>query len=99
MSSHPNARPASARIILRSPAVKGIFVNIFGGIMKCDVIAQGVINATKTLGLKVPLVVRLEGTNVEEGRRLLEESGLAITPASTMLDGAQKICSLVNGQK
>ena len=86
-------------IILRSPAVKGIFVNIFGGIMKCDVIAQGVINATKTLGLTVPLVVRLEGTNVEEGRRLLAESGLAITPASTMLDGAQKICSLVNGQK
>jgi succinyl-CoA synthetase beta subunit len=86
-------------IILRSPAVKGIFVNIFGGIMKCDVIAQGVINATKALGLTVPLVVRLEGTNVEEGRRLLAESGLAITPASSMLDGAQKICGLVNGQE
>jgi len=85
-------------MILRSPAVKGIFVNIFGGIMKCDVIAQGVINATRTLGLSVPLVVRLEGTNVEEGRKLLAESGLAITPASTMLDGAQKICALVAGK-
>ncbi len=85
-------------IILSSPSVKGIFVNIFGGIMKCDVIAQGVINATRALGLKVPLVVRLEGTNVEEGRKLLADSGLAITPASSMLDGAQKITSLVNGK-
>ncbi len=82
-------------IILKSPAVRGIFVNIFGGIMKCDVIAQGVINATRKLGLKVPLVVRLEGTNVELGRELLARSGLAITPASTMLDGAQKITGLV----
>ncbi|MBL8604419.1 MAG: ADP-forming succinate--CoA ligase subunit beta [Myxococcales bacterium] len=82
-------------MILRSPKVKGIFVNIFGGIMKCDVIAQGVINATRKLGLTVPLVVRLEGTNVEEGRKLLAESGLAITAASSMLDGAQKICALV----
>ena len=82
-------------IILKDPDVKGIFVNIFGGIMKCDVIAAGVINATRKLGLAVPLVVRLEGTNVEEGRKLLAESGLAITPASSMLDGAQKICALV----
>ncbi|MDP3275977.1 MAG: ADP-forming succinate--CoA ligase subunit beta [Deltaproteobacteria bacterium] len=82
-------------IILRDPDVKGIFVNIFGGIVKCDLIAQGIINATKTLGLKVPVVARLEGTNVELGRKLLAESGLNITPASTMLDGAQKICALV----
>ncbi len=82
-------------IILKSPKVKGIFVNIFGGIMKCDVIAQGVINATRKLGLSVPLVVRLEGTNVEEGRKLLSESGLAITPADTMIDGAKKITALV----
>jgi succinyl-CoA synthetase beta subunit len=82
-------------MILKDPEVKGIFVNIFGGIMKCDVIAAGVINATKKLGLKVPLVVRLEGTNVEEGRALLANSGLAITAAGTMLDGAQKICGLV----
>jgi succinyl-CoA synthetase beta subunit len=82
-------------LILQSPAVKGIFVNIFGGIMKCDVIAAGVINATRKLGLTVPLVVRLEGTNVELGRKMLAESGLAITPASTMLDGAEKITGLV----
>ena len=61
-------------MIMRSPKVKGIFVNIFGGIMKCDVIAAGVVAATKQLGLKVPLVVRLEGTNVERGRKLLGES-------------------------
>jgi succinyl-CoA synthetase beta subunit len=85
-------------IILESPAVRGIFVNIFGGIMKCDIIAAGVINATRKLGLAVPLVVRLEGTNVAEGRRMLEESGLAITPASTMLDGAQKIVNLVTAR-
>ena len=74
--------------------MKGIFVNIFGGIMKCDTIAEGVIAAAKELGLKVPLVVRLEGTNVELGRKLLAESGLAITPAATMADGAQKIVAL-----
>jgi succinyl-CoA synthetase beta subunit len=73
-------------------------VNIFGGIMKCDIIAAGAINATRKLGLAVPLVVRLEGTNVAEGRRMLEESGLAITPASTMLDGAQKIVNLVTAR-
>ncbi len=83
------------RIILKSPSVKGIFVNIFGGIMKCDIIAQGVVAATRELGLKVPAVVRLEGTNVEEGRRILQESGLAITPASTMEDGAKAIVKLV----
>jgi succinyl-CoA synthetase beta subunit len=82
-------------IILTSKDVKGIFVNIFGGIMKCDTIAAGVIAATKELGLKVPLVVRLEGTNVELGRKMLDESGLAITSATTMADGAQKIVALV----
>ncbi len=82
-------------IILKDPDVKGIFVNIFGGIVKCDLIAQGIINATKALGLTVPVVARLEGTNVELGRKLLAESGLNITPASTMLEGAQKICELV----
>ncbi|MDH5672784.1 MAG: ADP-forming succinate--CoA ligase subunit beta [Myxococcales bacterium] len=85
------------KIILTSPSVKGIFVNIFGGIAQCDTIAAGVIAATKELGLKVPLVVRLEGTNVELGRKLLEESGLAITPAASMLDGAQKIVELTRG--
>ncbi|MFI5306944.1 MAG: ADP-forming succinate--CoA ligase subunit beta [Polyangiales bacterium] len=85
------------KIILTSPTVKGIFVNIFGGIAQCDTIAAGVIAASKELGLKVPLVVRLEGTNVELGRKLLAESGLAITPAATMGEGAKKIVELVKG--
>ena len=78
-------------MILKSPKVKGIFVNIFGGIMKCDVIAEGVVAATRELGLKVPLVVRLEGTNVELGKKILSESGLAIQAADSMADGAKKI--------
>jgi succinyl-CoA synthetase beta subunit len=77
--------------------VQGIFVNIFGGIMRCDTIANGVVAATKELGLKVPLVVRLEGTKVEEGRKILNESGLAITSAATMAEGAQKIVELAKG--
>jgi succinyl-CoA synthetase beta subunit len=85
------------RIILQSEAVQGIFVNIFGGIMRCDTIANGVVAATKELGLKVPLVVRLEGTKVEEGRKILEQSGLAITSAATMAEGAQKIVALAKG--
>jgi succinyl-CoA synthetase beta subunit len=80
-------------MILSSPKVKGIFVNIFGGIMKCDVIAEGVVAATRELGLKVPLVVRLEGTNVELGKQILRDSGLAIQPADSMADGAKKIVS------
>jgi len=84
------------KIILSDPNVKGIFVNIFGGIMRCDVIAQGIVEATKEVGLNIPLVVRLEGTNVEEGKRILNESGLNIVAAESMADGAQKIVSLVN---
>ncbi|MBO9130168.1 ADP-forming succinate--CoA ligase subunit beta [Bacillus sp. 165] len=83
------------KIILSDQNVKGIFVNIFGGIMKCDVIANGVIEATKQVGLELPLVVRLEGTNVELGKKILNESGLNITAAESMADGAQKIVSLV----
>ena len=82
-------------MILSSDKVKGIFVNIFGGIMRCDVIAEGVVAATKELGLKVPLVVRLEGTNVEQGKQILAASGLAIQPADTMADGAKKIVAAV----
>jgi len=82
-------------MILKSPKVKGIFVNIFGGIMRCDVIAEGVVAATRELGLKVPLVVRLEGTNVEQGKKILAESGLAIQPADGMADGAKKIVAAV----
>jgi succinyl-CoA synthetase beta subunit len=79
------------KIITNDPAVKGIFVNIFGGIMKCDTIANGVIAAVKEVGLKVPLVVRLEGTNVELGRKLLAQSGLNVLNAADMADGAKKI--------
>ena len=78
-------------MILKSPKVKGIFVNIFAGIAKCDLIAEGIVAATTELGLKVPLVVRLEGTNVEAGKRILKDSGLAIQSADNMGDGAQKI--------
>lgn len=84
------------KIILSDENVKGIYVNIFGGIMKCDVIAEGVVTASKEVGLDLPLVVRLEGTNVDEGKRILKESGLNITAAESMADGAQKIVSLVN---
>ncbi|MFO0756348.1 MAG: ADP-forming succinate--CoA ligase subunit beta [Byssovorax sp.] len=87
------------QIILKSHKVKGIFVNIFGGIMRCDVVAAGVVAATKELGLKVPLVVRLEGTNVELGKKILEESGLAIQAAASMSEGAQKIVAAVGGGK
>ncbi|GIN94673.1 succinate--CoA ligase [ADP-forming] subunit beta [Siminovitchia terrae] len=83
------------KIILSDEAVKGIFVNIFGGIMKCDVIASGVVEAVKQVGLEVPLVVRLEGTNVNRGKEILNESGLNITAADSMADGAQKIVELV----
>ncbi|MDQ0270245.1 ADP-forming succinate--CoA ligase subunit beta [Cytobacillus purgationiresistens] len=83
------------KIILSDEHVKGIFVNIFGGIMKCDVIATGVVEAAKQVGLKVPLVVRLEGTNVELGKQILAESDVEIVAASSMADGAEKIVSLV----
>ncbi|MFJ5963404.1 ADP-forming succinate--CoA ligase subunit beta [Bacillus sp. NPDC093026] len=83
------------KIILSDQNVKGIFVNIFGGIMKCDVIAEGVVEATKQVGLTLPLVVRLEGTNVELGKKILRDSGLNITSAESMADGAEKIVSLV----
>jgi len=83
------------KIILSDKNVKGILVNIFGGIMKCDVIATGVIEAAKQVGIQVPLVVRLEGTNVELGKRLLADSGLNIVAADGMADGAQKIVQAV----
>ncbi|PTI07269.1 ADP-forming succinate--CoA ligase subunit beta [Staphylococcus warneri] len=83
------------KIILGDEHVKGIFVNIFGGIMKCDVIAEGIVAAVKEVELTLPLVVRLEGTNVERGKEILNDSGLAIEPAATMAEGAQKIVKLV----
>ncbi|KQT52617.1 MULTISPECIES: ADP-forming succinate--CoA ligase subunit beta [unclassified Aureimonas] len=86
---------AAFKIITADPNVKGILVNIFGGIMKCDVIAEGVVAAVKDVGLKVPLVVRLEGTNVDLGKKILNESGLAITAADDLDDAAQKIVAAV----
>ena len=89
---------AAFKIITADPNVKGILVNIFGGIMKCDVIARGVIAAVKAVGLQVPLVVRLEGTNVEEGKKIIRESGLNVLPADDLDDAAQKIVNAVKGK-
>jgi succinyl-CoA synthetase beta subunit len=89
---------AAFKIITADPNVKGILVNIFGGIMKCDVIARGVIAAVKTVGLKVPLVVRLEGTKVEEGKKIINESGLNVLSANDLDDAAQKIVNAVKGK-
>ena len=90
---------AAFKIITSDPDVKAIFVNIFGGIMKCDTIAEGVIAAVKEVGLKMPLIVRLEGTNVELGKKMLAESGLNITAASDMADGAKKAVAAAGGAK
>lgn len=88
---------AAFKIITADPAVKGILVNIFGGIMRCDVIAEGVIAAVKEVGLKVPLVVRLEGTNVKEGKAILDNSGLDVISADDLDDAAQKIVKAIGG--
>ncbi len=85
------------KLILADPAVEGILVNIFGGIMRCDIIAEGIIAAAREVDLKVPLVVRLEGTNVAEGKAILAQSGLAITPADDLGDAARKIVAAVRG--
>ncbi len=82
------------QIITRDPNVKGIFVNIFGGIMRCDIIASGIVEAVNRVGLEVPLVVRLEGTNVEQGKKIIEESGLEVVNASSLREGAVKILEL-----
>ncbi|MES2744437.1 MAG: ADP-forming succinate--CoA ligase subunit beta [Bdellovibrionota bacterium] len=83
------------KILLSDSKVKGIFVNIFGGIMRCDVIANGIVAAAKELGLRIPMVVRLEGTNVEQGKEILKNSGLDLYAASNMADGAKKIVEMV----
>jgi len=88
---------AAFKIIMKDPNVKGILVNIFGGIMKCDVIAEGVIAAVKETNLAVPLVVRLEGTNVEMGKEIIKNSGLTVPPADALDDAAQKIVAAVKG--
>jgi len=86
------------KILIADKKVKAILVNIFGGIMKCDVIAQGIIGAAKTVKLSVPLVVRLEGTNVERGKQLLKESGLALIAADDLADAAQKVVGAAKGK-
>ncbi|HEX4198869.1 MAG TPA: ADP-forming succinate--CoA ligase subunit beta [Caulobacteraceae bacterium] len=88
---------AAFKIITADPNVKGILVNIFGGIMRCDIIAEGVVEAVKEMGLKVPLVVRLEGTNVEQGKTIIRESGLNVIAANDLADGAEKIVKAVRG--
>jgi succinyl-CoA synthetase beta subunit len=88
---------AAFKIITADPNVKGILVNIFGGIMRCDIIAEGVVEAVKEVGLKVPLVVRLEGTNVEQGKQIIRDSGLNVIPANDLADGAEKIVQAVRG--
>jgi len=89
---------AAFKIITSDPKVKGILVNIFGGIMRCDVIAEGVVEAVKEVGLKVPLVVRLEGTNVEKGKKIIDESGLNVISADNLDDAAKKIVEAVKGK-
>lgn len=89
---------AAFKIILKDKNVKGILVNIFGGIMKCDIIAEGVIAASKEVGLKVPLVVRLEGTNVEKGKQILKDSGLNLITADNLTDAAKKVVAAVKGK-
>ena len=89
---------AAFKIILQDPAVKGILVNIFGGIMKCDIIADGIVAAAKEVILSVPLVVRLEGTNAELGKKIIKDSGLNVVPANDLDDAAQKIVAAVKGK-
>jgi succinyl-CoA synthetase beta subunit len=88
---------AAFKIITSDPKVKGILINIFGGIMRCDVIAEGVVAAVKEVGLKVPLVVRLEGTNVDEGKAIIRDSGLNVIAADDLEDAARKIVKAVKG--
>jgi succinyl-CoA synthetase beta subunit len=88
---------AAFKIITSDPNVKGILVNIFGGIMKCDIIAEGVVTAVKEVGLQVPLVVRLEGTNVEKGKEIIAKSNLNVVSADDLDDAAQKIVKAVKG--
>ncbi|MFL5056283.1 MAG: ADP-forming succinate--CoA ligase subunit beta [Microvirga sp.] len=90
---------AAFKIITADPNVKGILVNIFGGIMRCDVIAEGVVAAVKEVGLQVPLVVRLEGTNVDQGKKIIDESGLNVISADDLDDAAQKIVNAVKGAR
>ncbi|HKQ98656.1 MAG TPA: succinate--CoA ligase subunit beta, partial [Candidatus Polarisedimenticolia bacterium] len=90
---------AAFRILVADKSVRAVLINIFGGILRVDVLARGVIEAVKQVGVKVPVVVRLEGTNVEEGRRLIAEAGLGFTLATDMLDAAQRVVALAGGAR
>jgi len=83
------------RIIMSDKNVKGILINIFGGILRCDVLAQGVVNAAKKTGITIPVVVRMEGTNVETGRQILADSGLSLVTAVDLNDAAKKVAEIV----
>jgi succinyl-CoA synthetase beta subunit len=85
------------RIILADPAVKGVLINIFGGILRCDRLANGVVDAAKKVGIKIPVVIRMEGTNVEQGREILAKSGLNLITAKDVSDAAQKIAQVAKG--
>jgi succinyl-CoA synthetase beta subunit len=87
------------RILLSDPGVKAVFINIFGGILRCDRLANGVVGAARELGITVPIVIRMEGTNVEEGRRILEESEFNFTVADGMKDGAEKAVAAAGGKQ
>ena len=87
------------KILMKDPSVKGVFINIFGGILRCDVLASGVVAAAKELNLKIPVVVRMEGTNVEKGQEILRESGLGLTIVKDMKDGAERIVVLAGGAR
>jgi succinyl-CoA synthetase beta subunit len=84
------------RILMSDQAVKAVFINIFGGILRCDILAEGVIAAVTDLGVPVPIVIRMEGTNVEKGRQMLQESGLNLTTVDTMSEGADRVVALGN---
>jgi succinyl-CoA synthetase beta subunit len=86
---------AAFNLILSNPKVRGILVNIFGGIVRCDLIAEGVITAVKAVGVKVPVIVRLEGTNAEKAREMLAQSGLKVTAATDLTDAAKKAVAAV----
>jgi len=85
------------KIMLKNSNLKAILVNIFGGIMRCDVVAEGLVNAAREVDLKVPLVVRLEGTNVDQGRKILADSGISVINATTMADAAEKVAAAAAG--
>jgi succinyl-CoA synthetase beta subunit len=96
--ARPDQIENAFRILSSDPGVKAVFINVFGGILRCDVLAEGVIAAVKKLGLNMPVVVRMEGTNVEQGKKMLAESGLALTPAEDMGDGARKVVALARSR-